>query len=199
MSESTAAAILCGGKSSRMGFDKSLLQFNGRYHIQTIYNALSSRFNQINLVTNQPTKFDSIISLSSAVKIKDHYPGRGPIGGMCTAIESIEADWVFICACDLSYIDVQLIDLLNKNKEGYQVVILRTNNYLETLFAFYHKSCLHEFKNQLQNGRGRPADAFSCLKVNEIELHKLNNSTEIFNLNTKEDLKVWKNSNYFKE
>lgn len=189
MSDTVSAVILCGGKSSRMGFDKSLLKIRNQYLIEEVYCSLSTIFSNVSLITNDPKKFDPLLSLSNVEKIKDNYFQKGPLGGICTALESIGTEWLFICACDWSYIDVESITKLNQFRKNNQVVIYRHGNYLETLFAFYHKSCLPHFLKQLKAGNGRPADSFKHLIVQELDFPNETNVSKMVNLNTQDDLK----------
>ncbi|HQD42520.1 MAG TPA: NTP transferase domain-containing protein, partial [Bacillota bacterium] len=54
------AIILAGGKSTRMGFDKALLNICGRPVVQMIMNQLRKTFDDIVVVTNNPGSFTGL-------------------------------------------------------------------------------------------------------------------------------------------
>lgn len=55
--ENVTAAILCGGKSRRMGFDKAFLMEDEQYLLLQTAGRLQSRFEQVVLVSNTKAKF----------------------------------------------------------------------------------------------------------------------------------------------
>ena len=72
------AVILAGGKSTRMGFDKQLLEINERRLIDNLRRKLIREFDEIIVVTNRSEYylgFDDKIT-------KDIIVGKGPLSGI---------------------------------------------------------------------------------------------------------------------
>lgn len=107
--------VLMGGKSSRMGMDKSLLEIDNQPLYKIAGKKLAFYCNQVFLSVNekQPTENNYDYPY-----ITDRYEGEGPIGAMLSCMDRIEGPILFL-ACDMPYIsenDIKaLINLKNKN------------------------------------------------------------------------------------
>ncbi len=74
--------ILAGGKSSRMGTDKALMQFQGEKLIERTMRTFRSVFPKIMIITNTPLDYlDQDAGIAT-----DIFPGKGPLGGIYTGL-----------------------------------------------------------------------------------------------------------------
>ena len=71
-------AIQAGGKSSRMGTDKSFVLFQGRPLIEVVRAAVEGLGDELILITNKP---DAYAHLGLPMH-GDLYPDTGPLGGI---------------------------------------------------------------------------------------------------------------------
>ncbi|HAB53627.1 MAG: hypothetical protein A2315_08270 [Ignavibacteria bacterium RIFOXYB2_FULL_35_12] len=70
--------ILAGGKSSRIGQNKALLDLSGKKIIEIIYERISQSCNEIMIISNTPEDYQFM-----GLKIyKDIFPGLGPLAGI---------------------------------------------------------------------------------------------------------------------
>ena len=76
-------AIQAGGKSSRMGENKALIEFRGEKLIERMIHRVSHLTDDMLVVTNQPEVFSF---LNVRIEI-DLIPGIGTLGGVYTALE----------------------------------------------------------------------------------------------------------------
>lgn len=180
------AAVLCGGKSVRMGFDKALLQIEGEYVLPKTVKHLEALFQKVLLITNDREKFPSLF-LEHQIK-EDAYLEKGPLGGLVTALENLETDYLFLIACDIPVIKDELVYKMAQYTKNYEVVICKQENRLEPLFAFYSASCLPIFQKQLSTNDWRIRKNFHQFLVKEIVL---DGSYELRNVNTPEELALW--------
>ncbi|WP_277989640.1 molybdenum cofactor guanylyltransferase [Candidatus Enterococcus ikei] len=180
---------MCGGKSSRMGFDKSLLQIDGKYMLLKTVDRLKKVFPQILLVTNERMKFPTIFSQVEI--LEDHYSEKGPLGGLVTALESIKTEHLFLLACDIPDLNTDLIQRMSEYMKSYDVVICKQTDRLEPLFAFYRTSCLAVMQQQLQTNDWRICKEFDHLSVKVLTLES---SVRLKNVNTQKELKWWNQS-----
>ncbi|MEL7609190.1 MAG: molybdenum cofactor guanylyltransferase [Bacillota bacterium] len=187
-----AAAILCGGKSCRMGFDKAFLMEGDAYLLQTNAQRLGSAFERVLLVSDTVEKFAPYGAFGATSAVADHYPGTGPLGGICTALEETDAPYIFVMACDMPRPDLDLIDLMRPHLGQAQVILFAHGDRLETLFAFYHRSCLPVFTERLRKGMLQPRSAFDQLNVLALPLSPERADAAFVNLNTREDLERWR-------
>lgn len=176
--------ILCGGKSSRMGFDKTLLCLNDEYVLITLAKKLANIFTNIMFVTNHvdkfPQKFDQFLI------IEDEYPQTGPLGGLVTALEYVTTNRVFLIACDMPNVSLQLISEMSLFES--EVVICEQDSRLHPLFAFYHKRCISVLEQQLATGDLRMVKTFNQFSV---EIIKVNQPLHFININKPEQLDLW--------
>ena len=70
--------ILAGGKSSRMGENKSLLKLEGITVIERVVNLMQKIFKEVILITNTPDEYDFL----SIPMYKDIYEYKGPLAGI---------------------------------------------------------------------------------------------------------------------
>jgi molybdopterin-guanine dinucleotide biosynthesis protein A len=186
--ENVTAAILCGGKSRRMGFDKAFLMDEEQYLLLQTAKELQSLFEQVVLVSNTKAKFDGLTDFTEFSILEDRYKEKGPMGGISTALEQAQTEYVFIMACDMPLPDMGLIGRMYRKLE--QVLVCSHEGKLEPLLAFYHKSCLPVLKKQMEKGELKPRSAFPALHVGMYCLSDTELSATV-NLNTPEDVQKW--------
>jgi len=68
--------ILAGGKSSRMGNNKSFLKLGHKLIIELITDLMKSLFNEVIIITNTPNEYEFL----KLVMYKDIYVGKGVLG-----------------------------------------------------------------------------------------------------------------------
>ncbi|GLC81300.1 molybdenum cofactor guanylyltransferase [Lacrimispora brassicae] len=188
--ENVTAAILCGGKSRRMGFDKAFLMDDEQYLLLQTAKELQSLFEQVVLVSNTKAKFDGRTDFTKLRILEDRYIEKGPMGGISTALEQIQTEYIFIMACDMPLPDIGLIGRMYRKLNQEQVLVCSHQGKLEPLFAFYHRSCLPVFKKQMEKGELKPRSTFPALHVGMYCLSDGEMNT-IVNLNTPEDVQHW--------
>src|SRR5512139_1519218 len=97
--------ILIGGRSSRLGRDKALVELGGRSlaerSIDTVHDALPG--SRVTLVAGSSTQF-AIDAIASGVPfIFDFHENRGPLGGLHAALSYAETPWILLLACDYPF------------------------------------------------------------------------------------------------
>ena len=95
-------AILAGGKSSRMGTDKALLEYDGKQFIMQIAEELAW-FNERIIARGSNSGFGDEIECNWKV-IPDIFPDHGPISGLHVALSCCESDALFVVTCDMPLI-----------------------------------------------------------------------------------------------
>lgn len=186
-----SAAILCGGRSRRMGFDKSLLIVNGQFVLGVLAEELAARFGEVMLVVDDCVKLESIPALKKFCIIEDIYPSCGPVGGIATALAKSEAERVFVMGCDMPVIDLAFIGrmravMMQRNSD---VALPCHDRFLEPLYAFYAKSCLSVFQHSIVEQKLAVRQSFDQLQVVRCDVTAYGADPHIFaNLNYPEDL-----------
>lgn len=191
------AVILCGGKSSRMGFDKCQLKVKDKFLIEIMGEKLEEAFDEVILLSNDERKFDESKFKDIKYKVlQDIIPDLGPIGAIYSALNYASSEYVFITACDMPVININFIKYMMEIIESKDIegVVARQSKYIEPLYAFYSKSMLNKIENQIQNKNFKLLGIINMSKVyyvEESEVRKYSSNLEIFtNINYKTDLSL---------
>jgi FdhD protein len=161
--------ILAGGESRRMGSDKSLLPIQGARFIDHVYRRLSELFEEVIIVTNSPTLYDGI----PCRKVPDIYHAQGSLAGIHSGICHARHERVFVVACDMPFVDPDVVRHICARADGADVVIPVGEQGCEPLHALYGKSCLPPMENALDAGQKRIVAFFPHVKVTEIGAREL--------------------------
>ena len=175
------AIILAGGKSSRMGRNKSMMEYNGIPMIEFIYNQLKDNFSEIIIGANNNFLFEYL----NLKVVNDKIENLGPLMGILSCIEKSENDLNFITACDIPEINLKFVEKMLLEIEGYDIIMPVTGvDKYEPLFAVYRKSVIKSAEEILNHGKGRIIELFKYLNVKFIEMPENNWYS---NINTIED------------
>ncbi len=139
-------AIQAGGKSSRMGTDKSFVPFRGRPLIATVIDAVAGLGDELILITNKPDDYAHL----GLPMFGDLYPETGPLGGIYTAIHAAAHPHVLTVACDMPWLNRPLLEYMASLRETADVVVPRWEKYPEPLHAVYSKACLEPIREKLE-------------------------------------------------
>ena len=186
------AAILAGGRSTRMGVDKTLLAVDGESLLLRVVDSVGRICAHTVVVTNRPEQAgEAGLSINVPV-LADEVPFLGPLGGLVTALKEAPDDWVLAVAADLPWLEPELVRALWEARDGAQVVVPVTDKGLEPLLALYHRDCLPAARRVLQSGRRRIVAMFQELRVVEVPVEALRAADprlrSLVNVNTPEDL-----------
>ena len=141
--------VLVGGQSSRFGRDKLVEPVDGSPMVTVPINALRSVFGPRVAVVGQCAP--SISCLADMV-IKDPYPGLGPVGGICAALQHAKSD-IFVCAGDMVSIDQGTIyTILNASVESQiALAILAQTQHLHPTVGIYRTGCEEYFSSAIHD------------------------------------------------
>jgi molybdenum cofactor guanylyltransferase len=155
------AYILAGGKSSRMGTDKGLLEHKGRTFVKHISNALSTVVNDRIKIISSNTAYDQF----NYSRINDLIADKGPAGGIYTALKDSNQDWIFIISVDTPLLTNNLLAWMVENLDTTKDVCqLQKDENTSPLIALYHKNCLPTFENNIKNNQLKLRKIVSELK-----------------------------------
>ncbi len=134
--------ILAGGKNLRMGKNKAFLEVNGERIIDRTKKLFLELFDEVLLVTNS---LPDCLGLNLRM-VADLHPGKGALGGIYTGLFHASHSHAFVAACDMPFLNKDLIRHLIDLSPGYDIVIPKTQDGWQPLHAIYSKSCLAPIK-----------------------------------------------------
>jgi len=184
------AAVLAGGDSTRMGTNKALLPFGGVRIIERIIRRIRPLFAEILIVANET---DPYADLGVPV-FPDRIRGKGPLGGIYTAVFHSASSHTFCVACDMPLLNPAVVAYLRDMAVGYDVVVPRTPDGYQPLHAVYSKACLAHMESMIRNDQLKIDQLFSAVRVRAVteeELRPMDSVLDCFvNINTREELEA---------
>ena len=185
MLEGFSAAVLAGGQGRRFGRAKAGLPWGDATLVDQAAVQLLRLFPEV-LVVGAASEVAGVRSVT------DLDPTRGPLGGIQDAVSASSHPYVFVAACDMPFLNPDLIQGLCHAAGGFQVVVPESApGYLEPLHAVYHRSCLPLISASLDAGRFRVADFFPRAQVRVVDPAELigfgRRPEDFFNVNTPDD------------
>ena len=145
----TAAVILAGGMSRRMGRDKAALPFGEETMLSHLVHTYQPFFDLTAVSLNTPGRFDT----AGAMEVVDRRPGEGPMAGLEAAFLDTAADVIFLTGTDLPFGDPALARHLVDNLGEHDICLIRSEKGPEPLFAVYSSRCLSAIQASLEEGR----------------------------------------------
>lgn len=177
------AAVLAGGKSTRMGQNKAMLKIGEVTAVEKILEELKG--------------FDEIIISSDNYKILDKEVGIygdifkncGPIGGIYTILKNCKSEAIFITACDMPMIKEDTVKKFCVFfDDRFDAMVLKHGKTMEPLFAVYKKSAAAYFEKAIMYKRYSLKEALSELNVKYVGTDMIKcDEIELINMNTPED------------
>ncbi|MGH2537703.1 MAG: molybdenum cofactor guanylyltransferase [Candidatus Promineifilaceae bacterium] len=131
-------AIMAGGKSSRMGADKSFVPLLGRRMIEHVYGRLAGLGAETMVITNRPEAY----AFLGLPLYSDVTPDAGPLGGLYTALLRASQPHLLIVACDMPWLCRDLLAHQIGLRHTADVIAPRWETHPEPLHAVYSRACL---------------------------------------------------------
>jgi molybdenum cofactor guanylyltransferase len=181
-------AIQAGGRSSRMGRDKGLVELAGKPLIRHILDRLAPLAGDLLITTNDPAAYSAFGARTAA----DERPGAGALDGLWTALEAAEGDPVLVVACDMPFASRRLAAHLLALSAGAEAVVPRPGGEFEPLFAAYRRSCAVAIRRALDTGQRRVISFFPDVRLRLVEADEVEridpDPWSFFNVNTPDEL-----------
>ena len=214
-------AVISGGKSSRMGTDKALLEIGGKTMIEQIIAQTAGLGGDQIVITNTPEQY----AFLNLPMFSDVLPDKGALGGLYTAIHSASRPYTLTLACDMPFVNQPLLKHMLSLAPDFDAVIPRLLSPLpspastalhsahasraatgegpgvgvEPFRAIYSKACLEPIRNALDAGKMRVNSFFPDIRIRWVEENEIKQFDPelltFMNCNTPEELeavkKVW--------
>lgn len=183
--------IVAGGRSSRMGQDKALLQLGGVTVLERIAAVLGQVAKRVITVTRDTQQYREL-GLETTT---DLYPGLGPLSGIHAGLSASKTEWGIVVACDMPLVQPEILHALlahatnwtaveettseqrqqapwagngllpQPKKSALQAVIASVDGRIHPLLGIYHRSVLPSAEHCLRSGRLRLIDWLDSLNV----------------------------------
>lgn len=152
--------VIAGGKSTRMGEDKALMEYEGKRLIDNAISIIEPLCSAIIVSSNK------IIDGIEYLQVKDTFSDIGPIGGLHATLSKSIADNNIIIPCDVPDITSDFyLKMLSEIHDADAVIPRHANNEIEPLIGVYSKRCLLEIENQIAKGDFKMVNLLHRLSV----------------------------------
>jgi molybdopterin-guanine dinucleotide biosynthesis protein A len=188
------AIIFAGGKSSRMGEDKSLMPFRNYPTLSEFqYHKLQQYFDDVYL----SAKTDKFTFPSKV--LTDKYKESSPLVGLISVLEQLDCEAIFILSVDAPLVDENVIKKLweayieEKNKKDSKIhaILAKSPSGLQPLCGIYKKSILNSANINMKKNKH---SLKSLLNVCSTRSVLFTQDTAFTNVNTQDDYLILLNS-----
>lgn len=188
--EGLTGFVLVGGASRRMGSRKESLQIDGESMLERQIRVLRSVARRVLVVggaTGYLDRFDVSV-------VPDAVAGRGPLGGIYTALVESRTEFNLVLGCDLPCVSHSLLGCLalRAMAEGSDVTVpVSRDGRLQPLCAVFRRSVLYAVRTRLALGENKLSGFFPrvhCTAIRWPEFFNAGFRANVFNnMNTPED------------
>ena len=164
MTSPVAAGILAGGRSSRMGSDKAFLDFRGEPLVVRQARLLATLAAEVVVAGGDA---DRLASLGLRA-VPDLLAERCTLTGIHALLKGTTAPHVFAVACDMPFLNADLVRELLARRAHADVVIPRSDRGLEPLHAVYARDCLPAIEAAAAAGDWKATSFHGGLRVEVV-------------------------------
>ncbi|MHC4957571.1 MAG: molybdenum cofactor guanylyltransferase [Planctomycetota bacterium] len=184
---STAAIVLAGGRSRRMGRDKASLPFGDETLLERVVRAAREAAGEIVVVVREGQE----LQVDCDTLARDPAEGLGPLAGIAAGLEAMSADRAFVTACDAPFLSAAYARFLLDACEGRDAAVPLVDGYHMTTAAAYARTVLPVARELLAERRLRPLFLIERVEariLTEAELNAVDPGlTSLRNCNTPEE------------
>jgi len=186
-SDTIAGVVLIGGKSSRMGKDKALLEINNQPLYKIAVKKLLPFCNQVYLSVNKNQNSENTYEYPTII---DQYESQGPIGALLSCMNEIDDSPLLVLGCDMPFLTDKEINLLLSNRNRNQICTTFYNaqsNIYEPMLSIWESHARHVLESYFKAGH------LSLQKfLRQQDIHKINTPEEsnFSNINYPEEWKT---------
>ena len=167
MYKNITGIILSGGKSTRMGENKSLMKLGDRTVIEHTLHLMQSLFLEVILITNTPEEYDFL----NIPLYEDIYKYRGPLAGIHSGLLNSKTEENFIISCDIPLITKEIIKYIIDYDTPHPITVCRADGFIQQLAGKYSKSLMPKIEALLKIEEDETRD--SNQKKRKCKVHSL--------------------------
>lgn len=136
--------VLAGGKSSRMGSNKSLLRWKDNTLVEQAIQVLKPLCNKVVISSN-----NFVYDFTGCETWPDEIPQQAPIIGIYSCLKRSATEVNIVLSCDMPFASTELLKhLLGCSGKGAVVVPLH-DGFMEPLCGIYKRSIIPDLEQQI--------------------------------------------------
>jgi molybdopterin-guanine dinucleotide biosynthesis protein A len=168
--------VLAGGRSQRFGgVDKTRLPLGGRTLLQRAVDALAPMTTACLIVGGA--------QVTGGRAVRDRYPGTGPLGGLLTALDTIDSSHALILAADLPFISGSLLrDVQRAGADAAAAVVQHPDGRL-ALCLSVQRDCAPAVHEMWSRGARRMRDLENLAPCRRLVVDATTAASALWNVN----------------
>lgn len=185
----TVGIILAGGLSSRYGSPKAFAKWEGVHFYKLTMQALAPHCDETVIVT-RPELVERFDCLLQVVTDLAEVAGEGPLAGILSGMEAVEADRYIVLPCDMPFMTSEVIGRLVECYESAVTAVVLEGK-LHPLVSVWSGMAKVELRSALDSGQRRVMNVQEKLGVKWIEGIALSDNPRhvLMNVNTPDILR----------
>jgi molybdopterin-guanine dinucleotide biosynthesis protein A len=182
--------ILSGGRSSRMGVNKSLLQLGNKSVIEHVVDTAKLIFRNVILITNNPVEY---LFLDIPI-YRDIFKDVGPIAGIHSGLVNSKTEKNFFLSCDTPLITEEIIRYITEYKTEKPVTICIADGFTQNLNGIFSRIVISELEKFIQNSDTINYNSNNKSRTVSVKQFLAKTKSEIINL---DELEFYKQGSFF--
>lgn len=203
------AVVLCGGKSTRLGIDKSQLDFGGRTFLEEVVSQVRQVCRSVVVVGNSDLSCHRLPD--DVLMARDEAIDKGPLEGIRVGLKRLKpglateklpqdvsrkaqragCEFAFVTSCDAPLLKPELIRFLFEHLEGHAAIVPVQGDRIFGMTAIYRTRLHVDIGNRINAGSLRVSDLASALDAHCIDAESLrasdSNLDSLTNINSVSD------------
>lgn len=177
--KSIGLLILAGGKSSRMGKDKSALKLGEKTFIQRLAENMGE-FGEKLLSANKGETAEGFVTVADELKAK------GPMAGILAALGESQSDALIVVPCDTPFMDRTAAMMLAEKYSG-DIVVAESTSGIEPLIGIFPKGAKTAIRAELEASNSKAREIIKKIGFTTVRLP----DEKLININTPEDYRKY--------
>lgn len=184
----TVGIVLAGGLSRRFGSPKAFVRIGNEYFYERAVEALRPHCEEVIIVT-RPELRDAYLGGMEVILDLPEVAGFGPLAGILSAMEFVEADRYVVLPCDMPNVNENIIERLLARHDGDVTAVNATGKY-HPLVSVWDQKLKNYLRQSLEKGQFSVMKLLEKIDVTWIDGHILTDHEQsVFrNMNTPTDL-----------
>ena len=178
----TAAIVLCGGRSSRMGRAKAWLPWRGRPMVAHVVDSLRAGRAVDEVVVVSSAELD-LPPLEARV-VRDRAPALGPLAGIREGLAHMKAELAYVTSTDAPFLTPRFVRAVLAHGDAAAPEV---EGFVQTLAAAYPRRALPFAEELLAANRLRPLHLLEAADYRKLAAAELPDIESIRGFNTPEE------------
>jgi len=181
--------VLAGGKSSRMGENKSLMKLNGKTMIEFSIEALSPLCEEVVISSDH-----QVYDFTGCAVWPDEHKDQAPMVGIFSCLRKSKTDLNILLTCDMPMVSTELLEYLLANSGESDITVpVQENGMVEPLCGIYKKGALDILEKCIEEGNFRMTDCITRSSHRLVTIggkSPFDRTNQFLNINTPRDFEA---------